>query len=38
MRSDIAPEGHFPDYELPDHMGKMGKHSCLPATRKITRI
>ena len=29
MRSDIAPGGHFPDYELPDHMGKMRKLSAL---------
>jgi hypothetical protein len=25
MRSDIVPGGHFPNYELPDHTGKVRK-------------
>src|SRR6202046_1643526 len=29
MRSDIAPGGHFPDYELPDQTGKPRKLSEL---------
>ena len=29
MRSDIVPGGIFPDYELPDHMGKLRKLSEL---------
>ena len=29
MRSDIAPGGVFPDYQLPDHTGKLCKLSEL---------
>ena len=29
MRSDIVPGGIFPDYELPDHTGKLRKLSEL---------
>ena len=29
MRSDIAPGGHFPDYQLPDHTGTLRKLSEL---------
>jgi peroxiredoxin len=29
MRSDIVPGGIFPDYELPDHTGKLCKLSDL---------
>ena len=29
MRSDIVPGGIFPDYELPDHTGKVRKLSEL---------
>jgi peroxiredoxin len=29
MRSDIVPGGSFPDYELPDHTGKVRKLSEL---------
>jgi peroxiredoxin len=29
MRSDIMPGGIFPDYELPDHTGKLSKLSEL---------
>jgi len=29
MRPDIAPGGVFPDYELPDHTGKLCKLSEL---------
>ena len=29
MRSDILPGGHFPDYQLPDHMGTLRKLSEL---------
>ena len=29
MRSDIVPGGIFPDYELPDHTGKLQKLSEL---------
>ena len=34
MRSDIAPGGTFPDYELPDHTSTMrGSASCRATTR-----
>ncbi len=35
MRSDIAPGGTFPDYELPDHAGpsRAGSASCRATTR-----
>ena len=29
MRPDIVPGGIFPDYELPDHTGKLRKLSEL---------
>jgi hypothetical protein len=29
MRHDVAPGGVFPDYELPDHTGKLRKLSQL---------
>ncbi len=29
MRPDIAPGGVFPDYQLPDHTGKLCKLSEL---------
>ena len=29
MRSDIVSGGHFPDYQLPDHMGTLRKLSEL---------
>jgi peroxiredoxin len=29
MRSDILRGGHFPDYQLPDHMGTLRKLSEL---------
>jgi hypothetical protein len=32
MRSDIVPGGIFPDYELPDHTGKLRK---LPPPQPI---
>ena len=32
MRSDIVPGGIFPDYELPDHTGKVRKLSELPVS------
>jgi hypothetical protein len=32
MRSDIVPGGIFPNYELPDHAGKLRKLSELQAT------
>lgn len=29
MRPDIVPRAHFPDYELPDHTGKLRRLSEL---------